>query len=272
MSDYTIIGGKLVNGMEILWTGNPPVGPEEIDAQVEKAKALDLPSLRAGVDIVPSNGRKLAVVGGGRSIIDHEDTLKNWDGDVWTINATYHWATARGIDSTFIACDPHVIVAQWAKNVKRALITTRCHPHVFDVLKESGADVRVFNLEGEGRVISGSSTATAAVHLSVMDGYKDITFFGVESSYPPGATHAYMHEQREAELIVSVDGELFHTAPDYLIQAVELSNLFRMVGEGGLKEESGGLLRALIRNPDFKTVWISEALYNGLKPKEEVAA
>lgn len=271
---YTIVGGELVGELDIQWSGSPPVTPENIDAQVIKAKALDLPSVVGNLDIVPDNGRKLAVVGGGRSIIDQEQALKDWDGDVWTINATYHWASARGIESTFIASDPHEIVAQWAKGVKRALVTTRCHPDVFNILRENGAAVRVYDLEGDKKIMSGSSTATSSFHLAILDGYKSITYFGCEGSYPPGGTHAYMHEFRTAEMIVEVGSEEFHTAPDYFMQSLEMANIFRMVGEGGgLREESGGLLRALIANPVYRITWVSKGLMDNLQRKtEQVAA
>lgn len=264
---YTAVGGSLIPSINIRWSGGPPVSPEDIDKQVVHAQSLKLPSVKARAGAIPSNGRKLAVIGGGPSINEHVETFKNWDGDIWTINGAYHWCTARGIASTFIACDPHPIVADWAKNVKRALVTTRCSPMVFEVLE--GADTRVFDLDGENRVIAGSSTASCSIHLAILDGYKDVTYFGCESSYPPGGTHAYMHEPRKDELVVLVGDEEFHTAPDYLIQAQEMAHVFREAE--GIKEESGGLLRALIKNPKFRITWISEGLWNGLQPVEQAA-
>lgn len=265
---YTIVGGEIAGDLEIEWSGSPPVEHEEMMGQVVQAKALDLPQIEGGLGIFPDNGRKLAVVGGGRSIIECEDKLRNWDGDIWAINGTYHWCKVRGIDPTFISCDPHIIVSQWAKNVKKALVTTRSHPDVFKVLREAEAEVRTFDLEGERKVMSGSSTATASIHLAVLHGYKNITYFGCESSYPPGGSHAYMHEPRAQELIVEVGDEHFHTAPDFLIQALEMANIFRMTGkDGGLKDESGGLLRALIDNYAYRIIWVSKGLMDNLKRK-----
>ena len=267
MPYYTIVGGDITSSLFIDWSGSPPVSPEDIDAQVVKAKALNLTSVVGNLGSVPDNGKKLAVVGGGRSILDHEDALKNWDGDVWSINGTYHWCEARGIRSTLIACDPHVIVSQWAKGVKRALVTTRCHPDVFNVLRDNDAEIRTFDLEGEYKVLAGSSTALASFHLAILDGYKDVTWFGCEGSYPPGGTHAYMHEVRKEELIVEVGDEHFHTAPDYLIQSLEMSNIFRL-GADGLHEQCGGLLRALIKEQSYRIVWVSKPLMDGLSRRE----
>ena len=134
------------------------------------------------------------------------EKLKEWPGDIWAINGAYHWAKAREIETTFIACDPHAVVADWAKNVKRAIVTTRCHPKVFEVLKSNGAEIKTFELDGDTKIISGSSTAICSVHIAFLSGYRDITYFGCESSYMPEYSHAYMHEIRDKELIVQVQG------------------------------------------------------------------
>jgi hypothetical protein len=267
----TIVGGSLVPAMNIDWSGGPPVTPEDIDAQVAHAKSLALPSVIVrDLNATPGNGRKLAVVGGGPSIADHKRELQEWDGDVWAINGAYHWCKARGIDPTFIACDPHIIVADWAKKVTKALITTRCHGDVFKELAKSKADVRVFDLEGDNRIMAGSSTACASFHLAFLDGYRHVTFFGCESSYAPGVSHAYMHEKRKEEMLIDVEGEHYHTAPDFFIQALEMASVMRLADNNspdcGLYERSGGLLRAFIEAPEiaYRIVWVSQALYDGL--------
>lgn len=269
MPDYTVVGGSLRPSLAIQWSGEPPVTPEDIEAQYQHAKSLDLPTVEVK-PVVPSNGRKLAVVGGGPSINKHVETLKNWPGDLWAINGAYHWLKKHGIESTFIACDPHVIVADWAENVTKALVTTRCHQKVFEVLKANGANIRVFDLDGQHKIITSSSTAGCSIHLAVMHGYKDVTFFGCESSYPPGQTHAYFHEERAEEMIIRVGVEEFHTAPDFFIQALEMSSVLR--DADGLHEQSGGLLRALINDPQYHITWISEGLFKQLKPKTEAQA
>lgn len=270
----TIVGGSLVPAMHIDWSGGPPVTPEDIEAQVLHAKTLALPSVIVrDLKDTPGNGRKLAVVGGGPSIADHKQELQAWDGDVWAINGAYHWCVARGIDATFIACDPHIIVAQWAKKVKKALVTTRCHGEVFKELSLNKAEVRVFDVEGSNAIMRGSSTATASFHLALLEGHRHVTYFGCESSYAPGVSHAYMHEVRTEELIVDVGGENYHTAPDFFIQALEMANVMRLSDNNGpdrgFYEKSGGLLRAFIQAPEiaYRIVWVSQALYDGLGRK-----
>lgn len=263
---YTIIGGEPHSSIKISFTGSPPVSDEDIAKQAEQNGALGLSAMNHVAAQVEPHDRKLAVIGGGPSIIENEEKIRSWDGDRWAINGAYHWCMKKGIeDVTFIAADPHEIVASWAEKVKRAIVTTRCHPKVFEVLKD--ADVKTFRLDGNQKIISGSSTATVVPHLAALNGYKHVTFFGCESSHSPERTHAYMREARAAEMIVRCNGEEFYTAPDWLMQATELAFIIGLAPHVFL-EESGGLLRAMLKNPDYDIVWISKGMAENIKPAE----
>jgi hypothetical protein len=265
---YTIIGGEPHASIKISFTGAPPVSDEDIAKQAEQNGQLGVPALNQVSTQVEPHDRRLAVIGGGPSIIDNEEKIRNWDGDRWAINGAYHWCVKRGIeDVTFIAADPHEIVASWADRVKRAIVTTRCNPKVFDVLNANNADVKTFRLDGPGKIISGSSTATVIPHLAALNGYRHVTFFGCESSHSPERTHAYMREQRDAEMIVRCNGDEFYTAPDWLMQAGELAFIIGLAPHV-FHEESGGLLRAMLKNPEYEIVWISKGMADNLKPNE----
>lgn len=270
---YTIIGGEPHGSIQINFHGSPPVSDEDIAKQDQQNSQLGLTALNHAPAKLTPHDRKLAVIGGGPSIIENEEKIRNWDGDRWAINGAYHWCVKRGIeDVTFIACDPHEIVASWADKVKRAIVTTRCNPKVFEVLAANGADVKTFRLDGPGKIISGSSTATVCPHLSALNGYKHVTFFGCESSHTPGQTHAYMREAREEEMIVRCNGEDYYTAPDWLMQATELRYIMGIAPHAYF-EESGGLLRAMVQGDgQYEIKWISNGLAERLKPKEQVAA
>jgi hypothetical protein len=269
---YTIIGGEPHKSISISFTGAPPVSDEDIAKQAARGGSLGLPALNHVSTQVEPHDRRLAVIGGGPSILENEEKIRNWDGDRWAINGAYHWCIKRGIeDVTFIAADPHEIVASWAERVKRAIVTTRCHPKVFEVLASNNADVKTFPLDGPRRVIAGSSTATVIPHLSGLNGYKHVTFFGCESCYSPERTHAYMREAREEEMIVRCNGEEFYTAPDWLIQSYELAFIMGIAPHAYF-EESGGLLRAMVRaSGEYDIVWISQGMAKTLKPLHEAA-
>lgn len=262
---FTLIGGRLMPPIDLSIAGVLPVSDEDVARNIRNAFTLDLPNYRE----MRARKPRLAVVGGGPSINSHIDELKAWDGDIWAINGAFGWCDSRGIDAVFLAVDPHPIVAKWARGARRALLETRCDPSAFDELKD--ADVYLFDIGTEGGIAARGSTATAAPHLAIRMGYREVTFFGCESSYPPGASHAYRDEAREDQLIVEVGGVDYLTAPDFHIQAEELSNYIRQIPEF-LKERSGGLLRAMLEhpNPDDRHIrWISESFAKGLTMHEQ---
>jgi hypothetical protein len=266
--DFTIVGGVPNPRFNIEFTGSPPVSHEDIVKHEDQNRQLGLPEINTSPAKIEPHGRRLAVIGGGPSINDNVEKIRAWDGDRWSIGGAYHWCLKRDIESTFVACDPHHIVAQWAAKVTKAIVTSRCHPSVFDVLRSNNAEVKVFDLGGDKKIITGSSTATAVPHMSALEGYRHVTFFGCESSYIPEHTHAYMNEKRAEEMIVQCGGKDYYTAPDFLMQAMELAVVIKIAPHAYF-EESGGLLRAMLEaEGEYKIRWVSDGLLQCLKPKE----
>ncbi len=264
---YTVVGGEILPPIIIDFNGVIPVTEDQVAQQVVMSAVRALPILTQAADL---NGRKLAIVGGGPSIVEKIETLQAWDGEIWAINGAFGWCKENGIEATFIAADAHEIVAQWAEGAVKALIPSRSHPLVFEELKS--AEVELFDLDGEHRIFHGSSTATAAIHLGFLKGYRHLTFFGCESCYFSDMSHAYQHEARDHELIIRCNGEEFLTAPDFYLQAKELQTSFA-TAKRGLYEESGGLLRAMIAaKGEHHIAWISGSLYETLKFNKESEA
>ncbi len=257
---YAILGGVVHGPITLNFHGEPPVTAEDIQANADRTKAdISIPHIQKYKSL---RGR-LAVVGGGASIIKQVKTLKAWPEEVWAVNGAWHWCKANGIKARFIAVDPHEVVASWVQGVDDALLVTRCHPKVFETLKANNAKIEVLNLE-ERDFATGSSTATTCVYLGALSGYQGITFFGCEGSYDPGRTHAYMHESRASEMMVVCCGKQFLTAPDYLVQTLELAHWAKGTGSY-LQEKSGGLLRAMMKNPKYDVIWVSETLFKAMK-------
>lgn len=255
---FTIRGGVFGGPVDLTIDGFLPVSDEQVQKNIDNATGLDSKKLEPG-PVVP-----LAIVGGGGSINRHADTLKNWQGHVWAINGAWRWCEDRGIDATFVSVDPDPIVAKWAKGARRALLHVQCPVEAFDVLKD--ADVTVFDSRG-----CSGTTITAAIMAGAQTAHESITVFGCESCYQPDSTHAYQNEVRPEQMIVSTGGDFFLTAPDFYYQAQKLAELIRGL-DGYVKEESGGLLRGLIKSPDHWILWISEEMAKGLKPINREAA
>lgn len=239
---------------------------------VKNVDGLGLPSYPR-VSVESAHPHRLAVVGGGSSLSHHVGTLRTWPGDIWAINGAWQWCVKNGIEATFLACDPDPIVMRWAEGgVRKALLGNTCPPGVFEMLKK--ADVKIWECDGEAGAIAGrGSTATCVPHLAARMGHLEgVTFFGCESCYVPGQTHAYFHEGwRLDELLIECGGNEYLTAPDFYIQAIELSRIIREL-PGYLDERSGGLLRAMIATPEFHVRWISENYAKQITEREHSAA
>jgi hypothetical protein len=253
----TILGGTLHAPISLSIEGRLTVSVEDVQRNINNSRGLGLKTYPR-VPVEAAHPHWLAVVGGGISINDHVERLKGWPGEIWAINGAWRWCKERGIAATFFAMDPDPIVLKWAEGVTKALLEVSCDPAVFAHLKR--ADVTVFDAHGApGGVVSRGTTATAAPHLAMR-----ITFFGCESCYPIGKTHAYQHEARTDEILVECGGNEYLTAPDFYIQALELSKYIRAL-PGFLEEESGGLLRAMVQNHDLHIRWVSESYARGLE-------
>lgn len=252
--------------MKLPLKGMPPVSPEKLEENRRYAHSLGLPTISGDIHLPRGD---LAVVGGGPSIIHKLEVLKAWKTDIWAINGTCRWLQQRGIRSWMYAFDPLPMVAGYALEVPLAVVATQCDPSVFHNLR--GKQVLVWDHLPDGTV-SGASVATSAPPLAAMLGFQSVTYFGCESSYHDGQTHAYMHEIRDLEMKVACGGREYLTCPDFYLQACELSYIIRAF-PSYLKEESGGLLRAMVKNAgEHEITWCNPLLDRMVKKVVQEAA
>lgn len=257
---YTIIGGTLATDIDFSIKGELPVSDDKVFANAAHARTLGLKTYRSW----QTDKTRLAVVGGGPSIKDNIETLRNWNGDIWAINGAWKWCRDNGIEATFFACDPHEITTQWAEGASKALLEISCDPSVFELLKSG--DVYTFDADIEQGGIAGcASTASCAPHMAARMGYRSVTFFGCESSYTLKGSHAYMDEARKEQMLVRC-GDDYLTAPDLYLQAIGLAGYIKQLPEF-LNEQSGGLLRAMITEPSFRVTWLSQGLVDAWRGK-----
>lgn len=240
--------------MRPTFAGVAQISGEEISANIAYSTSLGIPLIQDET----GHGRKLAVVGGGPSIAEHLDEIKEFP-EIWAINGTHTFLRERGIESTMITVDAGEELGQMALGAKKAIVATRCNKSVFDSLK--GAEVRLFHLfqDGKNGVMGGSSTATCAFHLAVNLGYRDVTIFGCESSFAK-TTHAYRDEKRKHLMLVKCNGGEYLTSPDFYIQAQELAQVIKMFSRY-FRQVGGGLLGAMVENDDHDVTKMSRALW-----------
>lgn len=249
---------------KIAFEGHVPVTPDELMQHVMHAKSLGYPEVSAQ----ESHGRRLAVVGGGPSIVDHLDEIREFS-DIWAINGACGFLREHGIESTLLTLDPVDFLAPRVAGAKKALLATRCHPDVFKTLE--GADITVFDAvnDTQNGMWASCSTVTVVFQLATVLGYRKSVFYGCEGSYNE-KTHAYMDEGvlQDYRFLVECGGELYLTAPDLYMLTQQMAPFFRRAINDSFTERSGGLLRALIKNEKHEIVRVSPALLAGLKPIE----
>lgn len=202
--------------------------------------------------ILPS-AKKLAIVGGGPSIKDTLSRLGEFD-DVWGINNAAQWVKQQtGINAALFTVDPADDPGMCA-GIERAYLGACVHPKMYtEYLK--GKDVKLFHTSpdsGEEFFIGGgTSSACRAPMLALVLGFNSVTFFGCEGSYR-GSSHAYENRPR-ARMVIRATGQDFITQSDFYMQCEYLSDLIKQYPQV-FKEESGGLLRGMIQDPEWEVV------------------
>jgi hypothetical protein len=245
--------------------GHCHVGVDELDANSAHSITLGLPVIEKMSFV---NAGRLAVVGGGRSVIDHLQELREWDGAVWGINGACQWLKTQGIEATLFSVDPDRCLAELSVGCGKAILGSHCHPSVFEALKD--AQVTIFHAEHvKGAVtpmIGGSTSATRVPKAALLLGYREIHYFGCESSYE-GATHTFKDEaDNEKQLIIRAGDKEYRTTLQFMVQAENLAKLVRELPHL-FKDRSGGLLSAMIAHPEtWEVVALSAALRDIIDP------
>jgi hypothetical protein len=246
--------------------GGTVVPYAQMSRNIEHAHTLGFPVLG---DVARAMRGPLAIVGGGPSVREHLKELKSWQGDIWGVNGACKWLRNHGVNSTFFSVDALPEAAKHAHGAARAVVATQCDPALFEALGNAEVDL-FYNAYGETQA-SGASSTTATPTIAVRSGYGPITYFGCESSYQRGQTHAYHDEPRVHEMIVRCGGADYLTSPDFYYQAMELAIIIRDF-PGLYLERSGGLLRAFVERSDgHEVTWVSEALDRIIKARVQAA-
>jgi hypothetical protein len=229
------------------------VGNDVAERNIAHAHGLGLIELSA----FDRRGVKLAVVGGGPSVKDHIQELRDWDGDVWAVNGAYQWCEDNGIDAAFFSVDSMPDLAPLIGNAPRVYLASVCDPAAFDAAEHSVR--RVFHI-GPGKLLTGATSATAAAALAPRLDYQSATFFGCEGSYGKTLTHVYAGGiQSPWRVLLRCAGEEINTDAGFLMQAEFLSAVIR-AAPSFYSERSGGLLAAMTKDPDYDVIAMSPAL------------
>lgn len=220
----------------------------------------------AGLPRLPKqkpHGGKLAIVGGGPSVADRLNELREWDGEIWAINATAKWLKQRGIQSKFITVDPGLGPKEMVDGVEEAYLATLCHPQ----LRERFPKVSFFDMyetDPDG-VTGGTTTVSRALSLAVHQGFYDVTLYGCEGSFTIGEDHVDRNEMHPEMVVIQAGDKQFVTYLEYMTQSETLANMIRLA-PNVFKQRSGGLLEAMVNHYD---TWAIVAVSSALKAQLE---
>lgn len=242
--------------------GVPLYSPEEWAANAKANAAL--PFIEKTKQ---PNGRKLAIVGGGPSVADHLEELRNWDGDIWSVNRTSNWLKPRGVESILYAVDAEKDPFYWPDpaNVNGAILAVMCAPNIVARYRP----IRLFDvhLGGPESYIGGSTAVTSAFILTVSMGYRDIHYFGCEGSFA-ATDHIDRNDNPEKQLIIRAGGVDYRTDPQMYLQCQEMEWKFRRFPHI-IKNRSGGLLAAMVEHPGWEVVAVNDAFRKQLEVEND---
>lgn len=233
--------------MKLVLHGHCHVDWADRQRNIDHCRALNRPKIK---------GPSLAVVGGGPSINQHVETLRNWRGDIWAMNGTYRWCREKGINAAFYSADSTPKVAELAQGSGRAILADMCDPSVFDACP----DAEVFEFTAR---TPGPTSATTTTMVGLDAGFTEIVYFGCESSYQK-QTHAYQDLPVPHLIKVKCGPDEYLTEPEFLIQAEMLSAAIRTAPHV-FKERSGGLLAAMVEFGDCDAIAATPAFHATLK-------
>lgn len=221
---------------------------EVVAANLASCRARNLPGP------VTAKRGPLAVVGGAPSVLKHIETLRDWPGDVWASGSAYAWCRDNGIKAAFFYIDPDPQPIDCA-GAEKAIIATCVAPAVIDAL--GSAEIIAFDLyAGPEMSNHGVTTITSAPLLALNMGYREVVFFGADSSYE-GDTHAYQNTLRQSFAVVRVGDEAFVTDAELLMQGELLAHVIRAYPTL-FRERCGGLLGALVKDLDYDITFYSD--------------
>lgn len=218
------------------------IAPGETERNKAHARSLGLPYISV------HERPKLAVVGGGPSVLDFKDELAEWDGDVWVSGSAFPLISTICKTPTFFTIDQSTDLAKDGKGAKKAILATCCNPSVFEVLKD--AEIEIFDIfTGGPNSNHHATTITAAPKVGLDMGYRDITFFGCEGSFME-TTHAYETTEINDKIIVKCNGQNFVTRPSFLLQCEFMARVVH-INPRLFKVRGEGLLTAMVKDLDY---------------------
>lgn len=195
---------------------NPAYELEEVKANVSLSLKRPHPWLHQLPEFMKDKkGRPIALVGGGPSLRDHLDELREFD-VIMAVGSSQDFLVQQGITPRYcIVVDAHpTVTALYLKHPHvdtNYLIASQCNPTVFDAVK--GHQITLWHclandspewltaLDPGYQGLGGGCTAgLRALGMAAVLGYRNVHLFGYDSCVSEsGEGHAYPLQDKEVE-------------------------------------------------------------------------
>lgn len=192
-----------------------------------------------------------AVVGGSPALSNNLDILRQWKGDIFAINETAAYLGQHGISSYLymIDCAPERVSTHIL--IKGAVLASRCHLNQF-----AYENIRLYDMVEDHPfgVQGGPSAMARSPHLFLRMGYSGIGYFGCDSCfYDFSHITGTQKDALENLIIVRVNGIDYITNAALFMQVRHMEKVINK-HKRYLKNYSGGLMKAIVENPEGWTV------------------
>lgn len=175
-----------------------------------------LPTLEDSGELGLERVHPIAVVGGGPSLADTLDELKDFPGPVMACGSAHDYLVEQGVRIDYtVVMDPDPIMASYLKQPSdcRYLVASHVAPHVLFALE--GRAVYLFGAGGTFELkdfgpipivnVGGRTVGTRGMGVALGLGFKNLHLFGFDSCLRGEAVHAYENPD-DAEFDVLIRG------------------------------------------------------------------
>jgi hypothetical protein len=232
-----------------------------VRSNIEKSFERNLPRLHHLPQYGKHDDRPLAVVAGGPSLDKTFDELAEFD-RIMVCGSAHDYLIGRGFVPTYSAvCDADISTTDFMKLPDHRccyFIASMCHPALFDLL--TGHRVVLWHsfqgdldcFCGEPAIMGGCTITLRAINLAIVLGYKNLHFFGLDSSFVENE-HCYESQPSSPVTIEArAGGKVFKTTPPWLAQATHFAEMYRNMSHLFTPTVHGdGLIAAMMNQGDY---------------------
>ena len=197
-------------------------------------------------------GKEVCLVGAGPSLKETHKELIELGHDICAVNSGIKFLVGKNIIPKYaMLWDASEIVKNFVVPHPEItyLVASRCHPEVFERLKDckvvvwhANGDHNILEIMNRPEVTSrqkveeplingGSAGITRGIYLMANLGYKKIHLFGADASYLDDKTHVMGSLVYEKDIMVSIGNNpprFFRTTPEFCAQVEEYKSIFTL--------------------------------------------